>query len=102
LKARIDSMSPVSETTVVQARNCSSLLVMDKPPWQVLRAAIVARPRVIRKRQPPGARQMGADILGGVNPRRDGREDRIPALRKSDRLDWNLMSPSLFLDIINA
>jgi hypothetical protein len=45
---------------------------------------------------------MGADILGGVNPRRDGREDRIPALRKSDRLDWNLMSPSLFLDIINA
>jgi ferritin-like metal-binding protein YciE len=33
---------------------------------------------------------------------RDGREDRIPALRKSDRLDWNLISPSLFLDIINA
>src|SRR5580698_7981328 len=25
-------MSPVSETTVVMARNCSSLLVMDGPP----------------------------------------------------------------------
>src|SRR5580704_8492648 len=51
-------MSPVSETTVVMARNCSSLLVMDEPPSATFLypnaypvSAIVAPWRVIRKRQ---------------------------------------------------
>src|SRR5208282_6372673 len=95
LKARIDSMSPVSETTVVTARNCSSLLVMDEPPSQVLPAAIVARPRVIRKRQPPSARQAGAAILGCFDPggfRCSGRARRSnprPAEIRSLRLEPN-------------
>ena len=40
-------MSPVSETTVVMVRNCSSLLVMVEPPSAGF--AIVAPARVIRK-----------------------------------------------------
>src|SRR4029077_9154128 len=51
-------MSPVSETTVVMARNCSSLLVMDEPPSATFLypnaypvPAIVAPWRVISKRQ---------------------------------------------------
>ena len=51
-------MSPVSETTVVMARNWSSLLVMDEPPSATSLypneypvSAIVAPRRVISKRE---------------------------------------------------
>src|SRR5208337_3629782 len=65
LKARIESMSPVSATTVVMARNSSSLLVMGRASLRRVRLApIVAPERVMCKRQTPGARMDGRREIG--------------------------------------
>ena len=91
-------MSPVSETTVVMARNCSSLLVMGEPPSGRFRVRL-SRPRASyasRGRWTKRRAIFGGSILGGC---RCSKPSRFRPGQDRGRSDRNLISPSLFLDM---